>query len=42
MIHDAAGSYLPVFVPVMGLAVVGFVVALIGLKPVAIAQKAKN
>jgi OFA family oxalate/formate antiporter-like MFS transporter len=42
MIHDAAGSYLPVFVPVMGLAVVGFVVALIGLKPVAAAQKAKN
>ena len=42
MIHDAAGSYLPVFVPVMGLAVVGFVVALVGLRPVAATQKAKN
>jgi MFS family permease len=43
MIHDATNSYLPVFLPVMGLAAVGFVVALFGLKPpAAVAQKAKN
>ena len=33
LIHDAAGSYLPVFVPVMGLAVAGLAVALLGLRP---------
>ncbi len=35
MIHDAAGSYLPVFVPVMGLAGLGLIVALLGLRPAA-------
>ncbi len=35
MIHDATGGYLPVFVPVMGLAGLGLVVALVGLRPVA-------
>jgi MFS family permease len=44
MIHDATNSYLPVFLPVMGLAAVGLVVALFGLKPPAapVAQKAKT
>ncbi|MCX6093127.1 MAG: OFA family MFS transporter [Candidatus Bipolaricaulota bacterium] len=37
MIRDATGSYLSVFLPVMGLAVVGLVVALVGLNPVAAA-----
>jgi MFS family permease len=43
-IRDATGSYLSVFLPVMGLAAVGFVVALLGLKPPAapVAQKAKS
>ncbi|MDD5645825.1 MAG: OFA family MFS transporter [Candidatus Bipolaricaulis sp.] len=35
MIHDATGGYLPVFVPVMGLAGLGLIVALVGLRPVA-------
>jgi OFA family oxalate/formate antiporter-like MFS transporter len=32
MIHDATGGYLPVFVPVMALAGLGFLVALVGMK----------
>jgi MFS family permease len=40
MIHDATKSYLPVFLPVMGLAGLGLVVALIGLKPAASASAA--
>ena len=34
MIRDATGGYLPVFVPVMILAAVGFLIAIVGLKPV--------
>lgn len=34
MIHDAAGGYLPVFVPVMALAGLGLLVSAIGLRPV--------
>ncbi len=34
MIRDTTQSYLPVFLPVMALAVLGFVVALVGLKSV--------
>jgi len=34
MIRDATGGYLPVFVPVMILAAVGFVIAIVWLKPV--------
>ena len=34
MIRDASGGYLPVFLPVMGLAVVGIVISLLWLKPV--------
>ena len=34
MIRDASGGYLPVFLPVIGLAAVGIVVSLIGLRPV--------
>ncbi len=34
MIRDATGGYLPVFLPVIGLAVVGMAVAWFGLKPV--------
>ncbi len=37
MIHDATGAYLPVFVPVMGLAGLGFLVALVGLRPTSFA-----
>ncbi|MEN6369670.1 MAG: OFA family MFS transporter [Thermotogota bacterium] len=33
MIRDASGSYLSVFLPVMGLAALGLVVALFGLRP---------
>jgi len=33
MIRDATGGYLPVFIPVMILAAVGFLIALVGLKP---------
>lgn len=33
-IRDAAGSYLPVFLPVMGLAALGIAISLLGLKPV--------
>jgi MFS transporter, OFA family, oxalate/formate antiporter len=39
MIRDATQSYLPVFLPVMGLAVLGFIVALVGLKSAAPAAK---
>lgn len=35
MIRDASGSYLSVFLPVMGLAALGLVVALLGLRPTA-------
>ena len=34
MIRDASGGYLPVFLPVMGLAVLGLIISLVGLKPV--------
>jgi hypothetical protein len=34
MIRDATGGYLPVFVPVMILAAVGFLIAIVWLKPV--------
>jgi len=34
MIRDASGGYLPVFLPVMGLAALGIVVSLLWLKPV--------
>lgn len=34
MIRDSTGAYLPVFLPVMGLAAVGIVISLIGLRPV--------
>jgi MFS transporter, OFA family, oxalate/formate antiporter len=34
MIRDASGGYLPVFLPVMGLAVAGIVISLLWLKPV--------
>jgi MFS family permease len=40
LIHDAAGGYLPVFVPVMALAGLGFVVALLGMKGPATARTA--
>jgi len=33
MIKDATGSYLPVFLPVIGLAVLGFVISITSLKP---------
>ena len=33
-IKDATGSYLPVFLPVIGLAFLGFVISLTGLRPV--------
>ncbi len=34
MIRDASGGYLPVFLPVMGLAVLGLIISLVGLKPI--------
>jgi hypothetical protein len=34
MIRDASGGYLPVFLPVMGLAVLGLIISIVGLKPV--------
>jgi len=34
MIRDASNSYLPVFLPVMGLAALGILISLIGLRPV--------
>jgi MFS transporter, OFA family, oxalate/formate antiporter len=34
MIRDASGGYLPVFLPVMGLAVLGVLISIVGLKPV--------
>ncbi|MDD5264865.1 MAG: OFA family MFS transporter [Candidatus Bipolaricaulis sp.] len=40
MIHDATGGYLPVFVPVMGLATLGLVVALVGLRPTSLGAPA--
>jgi hypothetical protein len=33
MIKDATGSYLPVFLPVIGLALLGFVISVTSLKP---------
>jgi len=39
MIRDASGGYLPVFLPVMGLAALGLVVSLLWLKPVRLANK---
>lgn len=33
-IRDATGSYLPVFLPVMGLAALGIAISFLGLKPV--------
>jgi OFA family oxalate/formate antiporter-like MFS transporter len=35
MIRDASGGYLPVFLPVMGLAALGLIISLLWLKPVA-------
>jgi len=34
LIKDATNAYLPVFLPVMGLAVLGLIISLVGLKPV--------
>jgi len=39
MIRDASGGYLPVFLPVMGLAALGLVISLLWLKPVRLASK---
>jgi len=33
-IKDATGSYLPVFLPVIGLAILGMVISLVGLNPI--------
>jgi MFS transporter, OFA family, oxalate/formate antiporter len=40
MIRDASGSYLSVFLPVMGLAALGLVVALLGLRPTSLGAPA--